>query len=428
MFLLLPLAGVSQIVEGGNGHAIILDKTGQVWTVGRNNFGQLGDSTTINSAIPQKVKNLDNIAVVARGYDHSMALDSNGNLWAWGRNNYGQTGVWSVYDQWTPQLVKDHKFIAVEGGHWHSVGLKEDGTVWAWGHNFFGELGNGTREHSNIPVQVWQSSNGKLTPFADVISIASVGYHVIAIKKDGTVWGWGANDYGQVGKGYPGIQAYAVQVHDIPHMKMISTGWHHSVGLDSAGHLWVWGSDPALQSGEEIRKVYLKPVMFENLPVFTTITCGSWHTLAIDEQKNVWAWGNNVFGMLGLGDSIGRSFPVMIPKLKNVTTIGAGCFQSMVVNEAGTLFTFGDNPSGQLGNDSINRCFSPITMSLDINGKLTECPNPVAKPAIKEVIIEKPSFFTMELAMKIAKYLFVLASIFLNIYFYRKLKKAQTGI
>ena len=53
----LTLSG--QILDGGNGHALILDKQGHVWTIGRNNYGQLGDSTLKNSPIPKKIKSLN---------------------------------------------------------------------------------------------------------------------------------------------------------------------------------------------------------------------------------------------------------------------------------------------------------------------------------------------------------------------------------
>ncbi|HSH66593.1 MAG TPA: hypothetical protein VLB84_12575 [Bacteroidia bacterium] len=184
VFLILhALALSSQIVDGGNGHALILDKKGNVWTIGRNNYGQLGDSTLENSTTPKKVEQLHNIIAISRGYDHSIALDKNGDLFLWGRNNYGQLGCPSVNDQLTPQKLPNHtNFIAIEGGYWHTVALKRDGTVWCWGHNYFAELGDGTREHRSWPVQVRQISNDKISVLTDVIEIASVGYHTLALN------------------------------------------------------------------------------------------------------------------------------------------------------------------------------------------------------------------------------------------------------
>jgi hypothetical protein len=43
--------------------------------------------------------------------------------------------------------------LLVAGGN-HTAAIKKDGTLWAWGCNDFGELGNGTNENSNTPVQI----------------------------------------------------------------------------------------------------------------------------------------------------------------------------------------------------------------------------------------------------------------------------------
>lgn len=95
-----------------------------------------------------------------------------------GRNNYGQLGTSILNDFQTPQNLINHSgFVAVEGGHWHTVALKKDGTVWAWGHNFYGELGNKTREHAQYPVQVLRADGSALTK---IVAIASVGYHTLA--------------------------------------------------------------------------------------------------------------------------------------------------------------------------------------------------------------------------------------------------------
>jgi alpha-tubulin suppressor-like RCC1 family protein len=426
--VLTAAALTGQVLDGGNGHAIILDKKGKVWTIGRNNYGQLGDSTHQNSAIPLEVKRLSNkqIVAISRGYDHSIALDAAGNLYLWGRNNYGQLG-YMADDQGTPQKLQNHKdFIAVEGGYWHTVALKKDGTVWTWGHNFYAELGNGTREHSPWPVGVLQSSNGTISPMQDVVSIASVGYHTLALKKDGTVWGWGGNEFNELGKKGEQFQRYAIQVQGIPTIKQIAVGWHHSIALDKEGHIWVWGSDPAFQFKETTAKFYAKPTRLEGLPICTKIACGSWHSLAIDENKNVWGWGKNHFGMLGTNDTISRSKPVLIKSLKNIVDIGAGCFESIALDADGKLFTFGDNPSGQLGIGNYKRCFVPQLMNLDITGQLkTEVVTSVRvkkqiQPVKKETI---RSGMDTIVILKIIKYVLVAFSIILNIVLYKRLKK-----
>ena len=73
-FLIASISAKSQQVDGGNGHAIILDSNGIVYTIGRNNFGQIGDSTFINTSVPKEVSRLPKAMRISRGYDHSLAI------------------------------------------------------------------------------------------------------------------------------------------------------------------------------------------------------------------------------------------------------------------------------------------------------------------------------------------------------------------
>jgi len=78
-------------------------------------------------------------------------------------------------------------------GGFHTCALKRDGTVWCWGYNRYGQLGDGTRMDRYTPVQV--------VNLTDVIQISAGALHTCALKRDGTVWCWGHNEYGQLGDG-----------------------------------------------------------------------------------------------------------------------------------------------------------------------------------------------------------------------------------
>jgi alpha-tubulin suppressor-like RCC1 family protein len=84
-----------------------------------------------------------------------------------------------------------------------------------------------------------QISNSGISILTNVKTIASVGYHTLALKEDGTVWGWGSNSFNELGKKGKEIQEHALKIEGIPKIKEIAAGWHHSVekNLKSNGKL-----------------------------------------------------------------------------------------------------------------------------------------------------------------------------------------------
>ena len=107
------------------------------------------------------------------------------------------------------------KFIAkpqVAAGERHTISLKADGTVWSWGFNDKGQLGIGeTGAEKVTPVQVMRPEIGDedgngiadtdFVTLANIVAVAAGGDHNLALCNDGSVYAWGANNYGQLGLG-----------------------------------------------------------------------------------------------------------------------------------------------------------------------------------------------------------------------------------
>lgn len=86
--------------------------------------------------------------------------------------------------------------MAIMGGETHNVALKYDATLWSWGYNFVGELGDGTTNDAATPVQVGLNS---VPPLVNVTKLGGRTYFSLAVKSDGSIWGWGMNSSGQMG-------------------------------------------------------------------------------------------------------------------------------------------------------------------------------------------------------------------------------------
>lgn len=82
----------------------------------------------------------------------------------------------------------------VAAGLDHTLAIKPDGTLWGWGGNFVGQLGVGTVSESvQTPVQIGTDNDWK--------EVSAGGNNSMAVKNDGTLWAWGSNQFGQIGDG-----------------------------------------------------------------------------------------------------------------------------------------------------------------------------------------------------------------------------------
>ena len=126
---------------------------------------------------------------IATGFHHSLALKADGGVWAWGYNRNGQLGDGSTVEKASPVqvLLPGSEVIQVAAGKIYSLALKADGSVWGWGNNAWGQMADGTKIDHLTPVQI-------LPPGSDVIKIAAGRDFAFALKKDGSLWGWGFSD------------------------------------------------------------------------------------------------------------------------------------------------------------------------------------------------------------------------------------------
>lgn len=179
-----------------------LATNGTVWTWGSGTHGELGQGTPTTSYKPAQVPGLTNIIAISGGWFHILALNSDGAVWAWGNNSKGELGDGTTANRSNAvQVLNVSNIVSVSGGDGHSSALAADGTIWKWGLNDVGELGNGTTNAgaNSLPANILTDKFG--AGFSNVVMMAARDYHNIAVKADGSVWMWGANDRGQCGAG-----------------------------------------------------------------------------------------------------------------------------------------------------------------------------------------------------------------------------------
>src|SRR5207237_1361854 len=151
------------------------------------------------SAVPVRVRGLWGVTAISAGEVWSLALRADGTVWAWGDNSWGQlandqVGVPSP----TPVRVRGLAgMVAVAAGYAHGLALGRDGTVWAWGDDEVGQLGDGGAYGS-------RPTPGRVAVLAGVTAVATGSAfgssHSLALEADGSVWAWGNNSDGQLGR------------------------------------------------------------------------------------------------------------------------------------------------------------------------------------------------------------------------------------
>lgn len=253
-----------------------------------------------------------------------------------------------------PVLVPNLSNItAVAAGVNHSHVLKNDGTVWGWGANTYGQLGDGTNMPRVSPVQV--------TGLSGITAISGGHDHSHAIKNDGTVWAWGRNDYGQLGDGTTTQRTTPVQVIGLSGITKVSDGYFQSMALKNDGTVWTWGAGPL---GDGTMTQRLTPIQVYGLSGVYAISCGIGHFLALKSDGTVWAWGGNGNAQIGDGTSGNyRLFPVQVTSVSSITGIFAGSFYSLALRNDGTVWGWGYNGEGRLGDGTgINRSL-PVQLS-----------------------------------------------------------------
>jgi alpha-tubulin suppressor-like RCC1 family protein/subtilisin family serine protease len=345
----LPFNDVKAISAGGmagsDGQTVVLKNDGTVWSWGSGLFGQLGDGTTSFSTTPVLVQNISGVTAVSAGGLHTLALKSDGTVWGWGNNQSGQMGFQGqfTFSQTIPvQIPNLSSIVAISAGQNHSLALKTDGTVWAWGANNWGQIGNGTNSQVYTPVQVSGLTNVK--------AIDAGREKSIALKNDGSVWGWGSNQ-SQVLR----LPSFAlssnvpVQIADVADIAALTLGDFHVIALKQDGTLISWGSNDWGQLGDNNGAPGSLPRVVVGLTNVSKLAAGGDHTLAIRNDGSVWSWGRNTLGALGDGTTNMRPAPVPVNLGATAIAIAAGFQHSAAVLSDGTVRTWGANSSGQLG-------------------------------------------------------------------------------
>jgi alpha-tubulin suppressor-like RCC1 family protein len=119
----------------------------------------------------------------------------------------------------------------------------------------------------------------------------------MAIKSDGTLWGWGYNDDGQLGTNDTTYYSSPVQIGNANNWDKVATSYRHSAAIKKDGSLYVWGQNSYGQLGQNNTSYTSSPVQVDGS--WDDVSCGDYHTVALRGDGTVWCFGANWNGQLG---------------------------------------------------------------------------------------------------------------------------------
>jgi len=296
---------------------------------------------------------------VSGGY-HTIGIKNNGTLFGWGNNDAGQMGIGNtsaggILPPYLPtQIWSDNNWKLAAAGQHNSYAIKYDGTLWAWGDNQYGQLGKG-----NFNSTIQNYTPKKVGTNNDWKYVSAGYFHVIAIKNNGTLWAWGRNNNGQLGDGTTTNRNVPIQIGTDNDWVSVKGGGLHSLALKSNGSLWAWGSNNVGQLGEISFNTYI-PFQVGIDYDWKQITCGDYHSGAVKQNGTLWMWGYNNSGQLGTGTITNEDFPVQIGTDNDWKDVSAGYGFTNAIKLNGTIWCFGDNLNGAFINNPNNPILTPI--------------------------------------------------------------------
>jgi len=247
-------------------------------------------------------------------------------LYAWGRNDYATLGIGAGpdFNFCTPERVKFggiKDWTDVSAGCDNAIALRKDGTLWSWGYNNYGQLGLGCNGgYVSFPEQIGNFTWCKVC----------VGtYTSAAIKDDGSLWGWGKNDYEQLG-----VSNEVSDFCDQPTQELASDFFINVLGCQISACGW------------------------------TDVAVGGFHTVALQQNGTLWSWGLNSCGQLGNNESISIADKgIVVGGFTDWCQVSAGEEFTVAIRTNGTLWAWGLNYSGQLGDGTYENRSSPVLVT-----------------------------------------------------------------
>lgn len=372
--LVRGIAAISH-VSSGLSHTLALDSSGRIFAWGENLKGQLGTGDVGGTrTIPAQVTAIAQAKHVVAFGNKSAAIDSQGRLWVWGE---GQGSRVPVLVAGVP--ASGEAATAVALGRVANLILLSDGTVKSWARSETGEVSVSTINRdtggalggiARLPSPTYViSDSGQAWKVAGTVATRAFTTQTVVdaaatdtlnqvVMSDGSAYGTGFNEFGQIGDGSNRDSTTPSRVFSSVPFAQIAVNTNHTVAMSVSGEPYAWGYNAFGEIGGGGTQYVDTPLHSIALNGFAQVAPGRNHTLGVGTNGQLFAWGRNNIGQLGVGFvDVGNPTAVTTPV--GMKQVAAAQAHSVALATDGTVYAWGDNGNGQIGNgasgEAVNR-------------------------------------------------------------------------
>ena len=341
-------------------HACILAYD-SVQCVGYNYYGQIGQSisdafgTPVLLNFPSGIDNAKPVKVVT-GYDHTCTLFDNKSVWCNGSNGFGQLGDTSSANSATPVQVKEGSTVLadaidIEAGAYHNCAIKSTGAVYCWGFNTDGQLSltdimNGGTDDTKVSKMALSMSStcvvtGSSSPSTSVTCVG-FGFSSVGTTTSTTI---------ELGSSVDKLTAGSTHF-----CALLDNGSAKCWGTNHAGQLGIGSSDynPRFDSTEAV----LDSSGVSPLSGIADINAGYSSTCLVLTNGNPMCFGNNQFHQLGIGNGgtnvlSPTNVPIASVSGKTLVSVYVGEQTGHAVFNDDSVYSWGTNYGGTFGDGSL---------------------------------------------------------------------------